>query len=159
MAVSEPLILTAYLRRPRGTEEIFIERGVKAMPMATLEAQREYQKNWIKERRDRWFEENGPCCTCGSWINLELDHEDPSTKISHRVWSWSQERRDKELEKCRALCRICHRNKTSAELRTLFSVTDPTRWKHGTNNTYNKHGCRCKLCRQWRVNKHRRVGT
>ena len=31
---------------------------------------------------------------------LELDHTDPGKKVSHSVWSWAEERRLKELEKC-----------------------------------------------------------
>lgn len=129
------------------------------MPMATAEEQREYNRLWMKNRRDSWFKEHGPCVNCGSWENLELDHEDPKQKVTHRVWSWSKERRDKELAKCRALCSDCHKEKTAAELKEKFSVVDPKRWKHGTNNTYNKHKCRCDLCVAWRQSKYNRLGT
>ena len=60
------------------------------------------QKAWyervVKARREEWFAKNGPCVDCGSWENLELDHENPKTKISHAVWSWSERRRRIELE-------------------------------------------------------------
>jgi 5-methylcytosine-specific restriction endonuclease McrA len=129
------------------------------MPMATIEEQREYQRLWVKKRRDTWLKENGPCVVCGSWENLEVDHEDPQKKVTHRVFSWSKERREEELSKCRALCYDCHKEKTALELSEKFSVVDPTRWKHGTNNTYNKHKCRCEKCVEWRRSKFVRLGT
>lgn len=70
------------------------------MPMRTKEEQREYQRLWIKRRRDAWFAENGPCAECGSWDNLRLDHVDASQKVSHNVWSWTEVRRLVELAKC-----------------------------------------------------------
>lgn len=73
----------------------------------------------MKSAREAWFRENGPCKTCGSADNLELDHIDPKLKVSHAVWSWSQKRRDLELSKCQALCRRCHKLKT-AEGRAEF---------------------------------------
>jgi 5-methylcytosine-specific restriction endonuclease McrA len=82
------------------------------MPMATPEAQREYQRNWVAKRRLDWFS-NKACAWCGSCDNLELDHIDPATKISHNIWSWSVERRNRELEKCQVLCAPCHINKTT----------------------------------------------
>ena len=60
---------------------------------------------------------NGPCVKCGCWDldQLEVDHIDPNTKVSHRVWSWSKERRENELAKCQVLCRACHLTKTCGE--------------------------------------------
>lgn len=72
-----------------------------------------------KALRKEWLQEHGPCVECNSWEDLELDHKDPSTKISHSVWSWSIERRLKELEKCQVLCRECHLNKTKVDLSIL----------------------------------------
>jgi hypothetical protein len=71
-----------------------------------------YVRDRYKKRRDAWFSENGPCHKCGSWANLEVDHIDPSTKISSKFWGWSTERREAELAKCQALCRPCHIDKT-----------------------------------------------
>ncbi len=65
--------------------------------------------------RTTWLSVNGPCKKCGSPDNLELDHVEPGTKVSHNVWSWTPMRRDLELTKCQVLCRRCHRQKTSAE--------------------------------------------
>jgi hypothetical protein len=79
---------------------------------------RAYDREWMKKRRDAWFAVNGPCVDCGSSENLELDHDDRSDKVSHRVWSWSEERRNVELAKCVARCRKCHRAKTTEERKT-----------------------------------------
>ena len=107
------------------------------MPYADKKAQREFQRNWLHKRRSTWLVTNGPCVKCGSTRDLEVDHVDPSQKLDHKVWSWSESRRDTELAKCQVLCRKCHLKKT-------VSVYTP---KHGTRNMYLKHGCRCVRCR------------
>ena len=60
---------------------------------------------------------NGPCAVCKSEKELEVDHVDPNQKVSHRIWSWTKERRGKELEKCQVLCHVCHEAKTAMENR------------------------------------------
>jgi hypothetical protein len=85
------------------------------MPLASREAQREYQRQWIARRKSVWFAENGPCVRCQSWNDLTLDHIDPSQKISHSVWSWSQSKREAELAKCQILCLSCHNLKSAGE--------------------------------------------
>ena len=113
------------------------------------EKQRAYAREWIRKRRQKWFSQNGPCIKCGSWENLELDHIEPEKKISHNVWSWSQQRRDKELSKCQVLCQECHKAKTAED------KIGPI--KHG-NGGY-RLGCRCETCteehtmkkRSWRA--------
>jgi len=40
-----------------------------------------YQKNWVKQRRLNFFN-NKSCVQCGSAEKLELDHIDPSKKLS-----------------------------------------------------------------------------
>jgi 5-methylcytosine-specific restriction endonuclease McrA len=104
----------------------------------TGQTKNDYQKAWLAKRRDEWFTTNGPCKICGSTIDLELDHIDRATKVSHRVWSWSEERRNKELAKCQALCNACHKDKTRIE--NLKSLD------HGTRSLY-RLGCRCNPCR------------
>jgi 5-methylcytosine-specific restriction endonuclease McrA len=91
------------------------------MPMKTKEQQRGYQNEWIKRRRNEWFEANGPCKECGSTNDLQLDHIDPKLKVSSHIWSWSQTRRDSELCKCQVLCRACHQKKTKIDLKAMFS--------------------------------------
>ena len=90
----------------------------------------------IKRLRQEWLIANGPC-TCGSWESLEVHHVDPATKVSHRIWSWSKEKREEELKKCMVLCHDCHLEETTARRRC----------GHGHVATYKKRGCRCDLCR------------
>jgi hypothetical protein len=108
------------------------------MPLATIEAQRAYQRQWMADRRSDWFKRNGPCIDCGSWKNLEIDHIDPSKKIDHRVWSWSEQRRVEELSKCVVRCKDCHKKKTAADR--------AARMKHGTYGMWIGRHCRCELC-------------
>lgn len=96
------------------------------------------QWRWLKRRRDTWFAENGPCVKCGSSIDLELDHIDPTLKINHNVWSWADERRLAELAKCQVLCHLCHKAKSDREL--CRPIT------HGTRGGYDR-GCRCSFCK------------
>lgn len=105
------------------------------MPYADPRKQSAYQARRMSQLRNEWLEANGPCVRCGSRDNLEIDHVDPWLKVSHRIWSWSKERRDVELAKCQVLCRACHKKKT------------------GENNGWGMHGssgyqrgCRCALC-------------
>lgn len=89
----------------------------------------------IKPRREAWVASH--CCEiCGSKEDLHLHHVDPTKKISHRIWSWSDARREAELEKCIALCRKCHQEHHRQEM-----------IKHGTVSRYSRGGCRCELCR------------
>jgi hypothetical protein len=85
-----------------------------SMPYADADRQREYMRNWMRQRRLDWLMEHGPCVDCGSGNDLEVDHVDASTKITHRVWSWARERREAELAKCVVRCEACHDRKTTA---------------------------------------------
>jgi hypothetical protein len=61
------------------------------MPMATREEQRAYQREWYARRRAEYL--TGMICVdCHSPDDLELDHRDPATKVSHNIWSWRHER-------------------------------------------------------------------
>lgn len=104
---------------------------------------RAYEK--IKQRRKKWFLENGPCQKCGSLERLELDHRDPKTKVSHKIWSWSEARRVEELAKCQVLCRSCHEKKTGQE--NSDRQGGP---KHGTEHMYRNLRCRCDKCLEFR---------
>lgn len=68
----------------------------------------------MNRRRDEWFE-GRVCVDCGTSDDLQLDHEDPKQKVSHRIWSWSAARRAVELAKCVARCRPCHLEKSKGE--------------------------------------------
>lgn len=69
----------------------------------------------MQARRDAWFADKY-CESCGSLTDLELDHIDPTMKVSHRIWSWSEERRDAEVAKCQVLCHTCHLKKNHDQL-------------------------------------------
>lgn len=104
---------------------------------------RSYQREWIAKRRREWFAANGPCVRCGSSECLELDHRDSSSKVSHKIWSWSKTRREAEIAKCQVLCRACHAARHAAE-----------RTRHGMSRYRN--GCRCEVCRTAKRLKRRR---
>jgi len=92
----------------------------------------------VLQRRVDWLDANGPCVLCGSSDDLEVDHLDPTVKDSHRIWSWSLERRTAELKKCQVLCSKCHKQKTREQRRESM--------KHGTESMYRFGPCRCELC-------------
>ena len=114
------------------------------MPMPTPEQQREYQRQWVADRRREWIEANGPCVKCGSTENLEVDHIDPVQKSAPvaTIWSWTEARRLAELAKCQVLCRSCHDEKSTEDGYPRTAV-------HGTRRRYDR-GCRCDLCREAR---------
>jgi hypothetical protein len=73
-----------------------------------------YQREWMRRRRAAFF--GGKACdTCNSGAALQLHHRDPSQKISHQIWSWSEARRNAELSKCVVLCGACHQQLTSLD--------------------------------------------
>lgn len=112
----------------------------RSMPKDTRDRRqymRKYQGAWLKARRQAWLDANGPCRKCGSSEKLEVDHVDPSTKVTHNVWSLSEAKRLAELAKCQVLCEKCHQKKSDEERRRTVT--------HGTITEY-KFGCRCNLC-------------
>ena len=116
------------------------------MGYSDLDKQRKYAREWAAARRVAWFADK-KCVKCGSIQNLQIDHKDPNTKDAslranhtNSIWSWSRERREKELNKCQVLCKSCHKEKTSAERRAHL--------KHGMRGMYTKVKCRCTLCRE-----------
>lgn len=84
------------------------------MPFKDKARRSQYQIEWVLKRRAEWFASNGPCRVCRSWEELQVDHIDESVKVSHRIWSWRDERRENELAKCQVLCKECHQAKSSA---------------------------------------------
>lgn len=114
---------------------------------------REYMLARYHERRAHAIAElGGKCADCGSEESLEFDHVDPETKLNEisKLWSYSDGRFEKELEKCVLRCHDCHEKKTIREL----SV------EHG-GGTSGKRNCKCELCksrkntymREWKRNK------
>lgn len=122
------------------------------MPYLNPEQQREYQRRWIAKRREQWFTSHGPCIDCGTWESLELDHVDPSLKITHNVWSWKQERREAELAKCVARCEECHAKRTVSQLHTRICING-----HDKDITgYDNYGVTYGSCSECRRERHRR---
>jgi hypothetical protein len=99
-------------------------------------------KRIYAERRSAWIKsQGGKCIKCGSDKFLQADHIDPSTKIHHSFWTWSEARRELELSKCQLLCRACHFDKSHRE-----------QWgrsprEHGHARMYEMFGCRCSKCK------------
>ena len=110
------------------------------MPYKDENKQRDYQKNWVRKRRREYFS-NKYCKSCGSNEILQIHHRDPEQKVSHSIWSWKKEKRDKELEKCDILCRKCHQ-----------SIHHPRTATHGTITMYKRYRCRCDDCRKANAN-------
>lgn len=94
------------------------------MPFKDPEVQRKYLRERCARLRRDWLLANGPCVDCDSWDQLEVDHVDSKTKITHRVWTWTEERRSLELAKCVVRCHDCHVQKTGAR----------QEYAHGTEN-------------------------
>lgn len=117
------------------------------MSMATPDEQREYQRDWIKARRQKWMAENGPCQLCGSSDQLEADHIDPADKLipPRGLWGMSDSnpRKIAELAKLQVLCQACHKAKSYAD-RLAKVNTD-----HGASWSYKNNRCRCQLCKDW----------
>lgn len=107
------------------------------MAYSSREKQAAYMRLLKRRRRAAWIAANGPCTTCGSWEDLQVDHIDPGTKARevNSMWTWSLARLEEELAKCQVLCKTCHRDKHRVGLR------------HGTRHGYGLHGCRCDACR------------
>ncbi len=61
---------------------------------------------------------------CGSHKNLEIDHIDPTGKITSKMWHYGKAFRARELAKCQVLCRPCHVLKSVGE--QGFDLQGPT---------------------------------
>lgn len=98
----------------------------------TGNAKNTYQRDWLMRRRLAYLKDK--VCVCGSSINLEIHHIDPTKKWTHNVWSYSADRREAELAKCVVLCHACHKATHGA-------------YKCGTYASYNVRKCRCNECK------------
>ena len=78
-------------------------------------------KNSVK-RKQKLKEEarqklGGKCVWCGTVENLEFDHIDPAQKLfTVAAFPYSAELWWKEVEKCRLLCKTCHKKHSDAEM-------------------------------------------
>lgn len=107
---------------------------IEPMPYKNKEQQREYQRNWMKKRRDAFFK-GKECIECGSSEDLQLHHI--GKKENHRIWSWSEKRRNEELKQCVVKCKDCHMDEHYEEWRSPC----------GTDSAYSR-GCRCDSCKK-----------
>lgn len=105
------------------------------MPYKNKDQQRAYQRRWIQRRRQEYFDMHGSCIKCGSSDNLCLHHKNKNAKISHKIWSWSNQRQLDELSKCVVMCERCHNH-----LHTQQSM------RHGLSRY--QAGCRCNICKK-----------
>lgn len=115
------------------------------MAVDRREYMREYQRQWLANRRAEFFGDKS-CVRCGAIDNLELDHVDPTEKVSNHIWSWSLARREAEIAKCQILCAECHKQKTISQLPITHGYLA---YRHGTSSMYKNQGCRCGLCKLW----------
>ena len=111
------------------------------------EQKREYDRQWLMNRRRRIEEMmGGACVKCGETDQLEIDHVDPASKdpclrgVCGFPLSWAWHRILLELEKCQLLCTRCHLDKTISESKGP---------EHGTASGYHRRRCRCDLCKEW----------
>ena len=108
------------------------------MPYADRVVKQAYQRQWVAKRKARRL--GGiRCVICGGYDGVQPHHRDKSTKVSHRMWSWSWTRIEAELAKCDFRCQSCHTDYHAAERRVHYD--------HGSNLRYTKRGCRCRLCK------------
>ena len=114
------------------------------MPYKDKNRQNEYQRMRIAKRRADYLKYK-ICINCGESCQekLQIDHIDPSKKVSHRIWSWNINKMLAELEKCQILCSKCHHYKTLIQNNGLV--------KEGTDSKYSS-GCRCNKCKKAHAN-------
>lgn len=105
------------------------------MPYKDRQQQNRYQREWMASRRAAYFRGKS-CRLCHATNNLELHHNDPLQKVSHRIWSWRQDRMLAELAKCSPICSECHKK--------LSGLARPR--NHGST-LYSSGGCRCSICK------------
>lgn len=73
------------------------------------------RKQQLKEEAKKKL--GGKCVWCGTMENLEFDHIDPAQKLfTISSFPYSAEMWWKEVEKCRLLCRSCHKKHSDAEM-------------------------------------------
>jgi 5-methylcytosine-specific restriction endonuclease McrA len=93
------------------------------MPFKDIDKKREYQRNWLRVRKQHFFK-GKKCAKCGSTENLELHHLDKHQKEDHKIWSWAPERFQAEVKKCKILCRQCHSDMHAEEMRGVGPSKD-----------------------------------
>lgn len=121
------------------------------MPYSDPDKQKKFQREHCSRKRLAHITRfGGKCKNCESTYRLEFDHIDRSKKVSHRIWSWSEERISEELSKCQLICKKCHQEKTATEMGYKLGPT------HGTTSGYDHHKCRCRPCTSAKTERMRR---
>ena len=108
----------------------------------TGDKKREYQREWMKDRRAKAIAYLGGCCVeCGTEEELEFDHIDRNNK-EHNISSLLSSEWGTlllELVKCQLLCKDCHSKKTLEELSGELT--------HGSYHLGYRKGCLCEVCK------------
>lgn len=105
-----------------------------------------YHKKRRRGRRKKFLMLlGGRCEQCGTRDNLEFDHKRPSRKefgVSRNI-NAPDDLVKKEVNKCRLLCKTCHKEKTH---KSWDYALPPAR--HGSLWMYKKFHCRCNKCKK-----------
>ena len=104
------------------------------MPYKNKSKQLEYQKLWMRKRRQEFFADK-QCKNCKTSKNLQLHHLNPDEKKSHKIWSWSKEKRNNELRKCIILCKNCHKEQHKSQAKCGSS----TKYRYGCRSVSYTH--------------------
>jgi len=89
---------------------------------------REHYNQRNREKREKRktliFEALGnQCCRCGSTDRMEIDHINPSLKISRQsILSIGIEKAMGEIDNLRLLCYQCHRNWSTAQRKAAYKL-------------------------------------
>lgn len=113
-----------------------------------------YMRNRREDKKCRARQLLGNACVqCGSTIDLQFDHINPTTKHNTiaNMFSHGEKLFLEEIAKCQLLCRTCHIEKTRID----FGWSDPDN-RHGTHTSYTHDKCRCRECCQAHTNYMRR---
>lgn len=94
---------------------------------------REYQNQWIKNRREDFFR-GKKCELCGTTNRLVVIRKDKRKPKLHGVWSKAMDKMYLALRNARVLCWDCN-----------GKIRRKTTWKHGISG-YKDRKCRCKVC-------------
>lgn len=92
------------------------------------EYMRSYQlKKYHKRMKAAKKALGGKCSKCDSTRNLQLDHKNPDGKefVVSKLWSVPEAEFNKEVKKCRLLCRSCHGKHTGKQRETGIVKSTP----------------------------------
>lgn len=112
------------------------------------------------------------CSKCGTTIDLEIDHIDPTKKSFAVGRLWAEKKLPEaleELKKCQLLCHLHHQEKSREDLRQAANrryviQNGKDGFRHGTLYGFINKKCKCAICLKAQRefydmrNKKRRVG-